>query len=64
MKRHILDHPRPEVVTNRLPAYLAIERQDGELHPATRALHSRPVTVPIKSAALTQFLRIERGKQA
>lgn len=63
MTRHILDHPRAEVATSRLPAFVAIERQMDDLHPATRALHRRPVSVPIKSASLRQFLRIARGRQ-
>lgn len=64
MSRHILDHSKSETENSRLRAYLKIEREQGDLHPATRALHSRSGDRAKDSASVAEFLRIERGHQA
>ncbi len=63
MTRHIIDHHAARTGSRTLN-FLRIARQESDrgLHPATRTLHSRPVSRD-EAAPVVRFTRIERGHQ-
>lgn len=64
MSRHIVDH-RKSPEGGRLKHFVELEKSHGEegSHPASRALHERPVERDT-SSKLRQYTRIERGDTA
>lgn len=62
MTRHIVDHKRESQGTERVKAYVALERKQT-LHPAIQALRSRTENRPEAGRRMVEFLRIARGRQ-
>ena len=64
MSRHIVDH-RKSPEGGRLKNFVELEKARGEegTHPASKALHERPVERD-KSSKLREYTRIERGDTA
>lgn len=62
MTRHIIDHSAPQAGGPRVKAYLEIDRRKG-VHPAVKALSKRPATRSEASRKITEYTRIERGRE-
>jgi len=65
MSRHPVDHQSPSE-GGRAKAYAEIERQKGEegSHPASKALHRRPVERDETDKRVEEYTRIEKGREA
>lgn len=64
MTRHVADTDHGAPGSARLRQYMAIERENGPAHPASKLLWRRPIARPVANRRMQEFLRIARGRTA